>query len=50
MAATEIKKASLLENENMMMLMTMPMEEGVRDDAREYLRPRRREEVKKLMK
>jgi hypothetical protein len=39
-----------MEDQNMLLLMTMPIEESAREDAREYLRLRRGEELKKLRK
>jgi hypothetical protein len=50
MAAVQMKKIALIEDQNMLLLMTMPIEESVGEDAREYLRLRRGEELKKLRK
>lgn len=50
MAVVQMKKVFLMEDQNMLMLMTMPIEESVKEDTREYLRLRRVEELKKLRK
>jgi hypothetical protein len=47
MAATTMRKNALLEDQNIVMLMTLP-DSQVIVEAREYLRLRRREELKKL--
>jgi hypothetical protein len=47
MAATTMRKNALLEDQNIVMLMTLP-DSQVSVEAREYLRLRRREELKKL--
>ena len=47
MAAIQMKKVRLIEDQNMLLLMTMPIEESVGEDARKYLRLRRGEELKK---
>ena len=49
MAAVQMRKMALLEDQNML-LMTMPIEESAGEDAREYMRLRRGEELKKLKK
>ena len=48
MAAAQMKKAALLEDENMLLLMTMPDDKITTVEAREYLRLRRCDELKKL--
>jgi hypothetical protein len=48
MAEVQMKKNSLMQDQNMMLLMTMPIDESAEEDAREYLRLRRGEELKKL--
>jgi hypothetical protein len=48
MTSVQMKKVALIEDQNMLLLMTMPIEDNAREDAREYLRLRRREELKKL--
>ena len=50
MAAIQMKNVRLIEDQNMLLLMTMPIEESVGEDAHEYLRLRRGEELKKLKK
>jgi hypothetical protein len=46
MTAIQMKKIALMEDQNMLLLMTMPIEESAGKDAREYLRLRRVEELK----
>jgi hypothetical protein len=41
MAAIQMKKVSLMEDQNMLLLMTMSLEDSAGEDAREYLRLRR---------
>jgi hypothetical protein len=41
MTAIQMKKIALIEDQNMLLLMTMPIEESAGKDAREYLRLRR---------
>ena len=48
MAAAQMKKAALLEDQNMLLLMTMPEDKITTAEAREYLRLRRGDELKKL--
>ena len=48
MAAAQMKKAMLLEDQNMLLLMTMPDDKVTTANAREYLRLRRGDELKKL--
>ena len=48
MAATQMKKAELLEDQNLLLLMTMPDEKITTHEAREYLRLRRGDELRKL--
>ena len=48
MAAAQMKKAALLEDQNMLLLMTMPDDKITTAEAREYLRLRRGDELKKL--
>lgn len=48
MAATQMKKAALLEDLNMLLLMTMPEDKITTAEAREYLRLRKGDELKKL--
>ena len=48
MAAAQMKKAALLEDQNMLLLMTMPDDKITTAEAREYLRMRRCDELKKL--
>ena len=48
MAATKMKKAALLEDQNMLLLMSMPEDKITTAEAREYLRLRRGDELKKL--
>jgi hypothetical protein len=48
MAAAQMRKAELLEEQNMLLLMTMPDDRITTSDAREYLRLRRGVELKKL--
>ena len=43
MATIQMKNVRLIEDQNMLLLMTMPIEESVGEDAREYLRLRRGE-------
>ena len=50
MAAVQMKKIACMEDQNMLLLMTMPIEDSAGEDAREYLRLRRGEELKKLRK
>ena len=50
MAAVQMRKVALIEDQNMLLLMTMPIEESAGEDAREYMRLRRGEELKKLKK
>ena len=50
MAAVQMKKVALIADQNMLLLMTMPIEESAGEDAREYLRLRRGEKLKKLKK
>lgn len=50
MAAAQMKKAELLEDQNMLLLMTMPDEKITTHEAREYLRLRRGDELRKLRK
>ena len=50
LAAVQMKKVALIEDQNMLLLMTMPIEENAGQDAHEYLRLRREEELKKLKK
>jgi hypothetical protein len=47
MAATHMRKAAILEDHNLLMLMSMP---DADEDAKEYLRLRRQMELKKLRK
>ena len=47
MAAVRMRKAALLEDQNLLMLMSMPDADS---DAKEYLRLRRQMELKKLRK
>jgi hypothetical protein len=47
MTAIQMKKIVLIEDQNMLLLMTMPIEDSAGEDAHEYLRLRRREELKK---
>jgi hypothetical protein len=44
MTTVQMKKIVLIEDQNMLLLMTMPIEESAGEDAREYLRLRRGEE------
>jgi hypothetical protein len=48
MAAAQMKKAALLEDQNMLLLMMMPDDKITTSEAREYLRLRRGDELKKL--
>ena len=48
MAAAQMKKTALLEDQNMLLLMTMPDDKITTSEAREYLRLRRGDELKKL--
>jgi hypothetical protein len=48
MAAAQMRKAELLEEKNMLLLMTMPDDRITTHEAREYLRLRRGDELKKL--
>ena len=48
MAAAQMKKAALLEDQNMLLLMTMPDEKITTAEAREYMRLRRGDKLKKL--
>ena len=48
MAAAQMKKTALLEDQNMLLLMTMPDDKISTAEAREYLRLRRGDELKKL--
>jgi hypothetical protein len=48
MAEAQMKKAALLEDQNMLLLMTMPEDKITTAEAREYLRLRRGDELKKL--
>ena len=48
MAAAQMKKAQLLEDQNMLLLMTMPDDKITTHEAREYLRLRRADELRKL--
>ena len=48
MAAAQMKKTALLEDQNMLLLMTMPDDKITTAEAREYLRLRRGDELKKL--
>jgi hypothetical protein len=48
MAAAQMRKAELLEEQNMLLLMTMPDDRITTHEAREYLRLRRQDELKKL--
>jgi hypothetical protein len=48
MAAAQMKKTALLEDQNMLLLMTMPDDKITTVEAREYLRLRRGDELKKL--
>ena len=50
MAAAQMKNATLIEDQNMLLLMTMPIDDSAGEDAREYLRLRRGDELKKLKK
>ena len=50
MAAAQMKKAALLEDQNMLLLMTMPDDKITTVEAREYLRLRRCDELKKLQR
>ena len=50
MAAVQMRKVAVIEDQNMLLLMTMPIEESAGEDAREYMRLRRGEELKKLKK
>jgi hypothetical protein len=50
MTAVQMKKIALIEDQNMLLLMTMPIEDSAREDAREYMRLRRGEEFKKLIR
>jgi hypothetical protein len=40
MAAVQMKKIALMKDQNMLLLMTMPIEDTVGEDAREYMRLR----------
>ena len=48
MAEAQMKKAALLEDHNMLLLMTMPEDKITTVEAREYMRLRRGDELKKL--
>jgi hypothetical protein len=48
MAAAQMRKAELLEEQNKLLLMTMPDDRITTHEAREYLRLRRQDELKKL--
>ncbi len=48
MATAQMRKAELLEEQNMLLLMTMPDDRITTPEAREYLRLRRGDELKKL--
>ena len=50
MAEAHMKKAALLEEQNLLMLMTMPDDPVAASEAREYLVLRRIKELKKLQK
>jgi hypothetical protein len=50
MTSFQMKKNALIEDQNMLLLMTMPIEDSAGEDARNYLRLRRGEELKKLRK
>jgi hypothetical protein len=41
MAVVQMKKIALIEDQNMLLLMTMPIEESAGEDAREYPRLRK---------
>jgi hypothetical protein len=50
MAASQMKKTALLKDQNMLLLMTMPDDKITTVEAREYLRLRRGDELKKLQR
>ena len=50
MTAVQMKKDVLIEDQNMLFLITMPIDNSAGEDTREYLRLRRGKKLKKLRK